>query len=73
MARFFFHIYDGKSVEDRDGVECLDPDEARIQAICTAGEILKDQSHQPWLGNAWQMRVEEEGGRTVCTLTVTVE
>jgi hypothetical protein len=39
MPRFFFNFH----IVDEEGVELTGPDEARSQAIATAGEMLRDK------------------------------
>lgn len=42
MPRFFFHLKDGTTHMDQDGVELVGADEAREAAIIHSGEVLKD-------------------------------
>jgi hypothetical protein len=39
MPRFFFNVH----IVDEEGVELTGPDEARSQAIATAGEMLRNK------------------------------
>ena len=71
MPLYFFHIHDGQYDHDDKGTELLGPDEARAQALVTAGEMLKDKGSQKWLGERWTMAVVDESGHPVCELNVT--
>jgi len=68
MPRYFFHVMDGRAVVDTEGTELAGLDEARTQAIWTAGEMLADHGKSFWKGDAWQMTVADEAGDTVLTL-----
>ena len=67
MPRFFFHIHDGREIRDQEGTELPSIDEARKQAVRTAGEMLRDHDDF-WTGDVWTMNVVDERGITVCVL-----
>lgn len=69
MPRYFFHVRDGAESLDHDGVEFSDLNEARGQAVVTAGEAIKDLGVEFWPSEAWQMWVTDETGATVYTLS----
>jgi hypothetical protein len=71
MPRYFFHVMDGRASVDREGTELATVDEARTEAIRTAGEILRHQGAKDsnvWSGNPWHMTVADEAGDTVFSL-----
>ena len=67
MPRYYFHVRDGKDHPDREGTEIADPASVRLQAIMTAGEMLRDLGPQ-WDGEDWQMSVADEAGKVVLRL-----
>ncbi len=71
MPRFFFHVHDHRDLPDREGTELPDLDAARVAAVQTAGEMLRDYSQDFWSGQEWTMRVTDETGTDVLTLTFT--
>ena len=73
MPRYFFHVHDGQSFSDEDGVELGGIDEARDQAVVAAGEALRDKGGKFWKGGEWFMRVVDENGETVCRLRFSAE
>lgn len=62
MPRFFFNVYDGVSSLDDTGSELADRQEARIEAVRLAGEILKDDAQRIALGEDWRIEVVDERG-----------
>ena len=67
MARYFFHIRDGKDIPDREGTELSDPGMVRPAAITAAGEMLRDLA-STWDGHEWEMSVADEAGKSVLKL-----
>src|SRR5215217_7267903 len=57
MPRYFFHVIDGRASIDHEGTVLAGIDEARSEAIRTAGEILRQNSAGVWTGHPWQMTV----------------
>ena len=68
MPRFFFHVIDGVSLPDADGVELPDIWVAQDQAVRLAGEILRETGARIWDSAAWRVAVADERGRTLLTL-----
>ena len=66
VPRYFFHIMDGRASIDHEGTELAGIEEARSQAIRTAGEMLRQDSSGGgiWSGHPWQMTVADETGYT---------
>jgi hypothetical protein len=73
MPLYYFHIRDGTDIIDDEGSELARPDQARQQAITTAGELLRDKGRGFWGGEEWTMQVVDEAGDTVCSLKFTAE
>jgi hypothetical protein len=51
MPRYFFHVHDCVDQLDTEGVELLDPREARAQAVIATGEALRDLDGALWDGD----------------------
>ncbi len=73
MPRYYFHVKDCNDLPDEEGTELSGPDEARIQAVRTSGEMLRDRHRRFWGSPYWQMHVTDVTGATVCLLRFTVE
>jgi uncharacterized protein DUF6894 len=73
IPRYFFHVYDGHSDPDKDGMEMADIYQAQAQAIKMSGEILRDMGAEFWDGTAWRMEVADESGRVLFTLRFSAE
>jgi hypothetical protein len=68
MPRYFFHLRDGQSYPDEDGVELPDDAEACQQAVVAAGEALRDNRGKFWNSGDWFMEVVDETGAPICAL-----
>ena len=44
MPRYFFHLHDGVDLPDHEGTVLPGAREAKIQALSTAGEIVRDKA-----------------------------
>ena len=56
-----------------DGIELPGLAEARLQAVRTAGEIIRDSGSESWHGPDWHMEVTDSGGRAMLWLRFSVE
>ncbi len=72
VARYYFHLHDGRERLDEEGVELADAEQARAAAITAAGENLRDIGRS-FAGSRWRMWVTDEGGATVCEVRVSVD
>ena len=72
MPRYFFHVHDRLDQLDTEGVELLDPQEARAQAVIATGEALRRPGRRA-LGRRreWRMTVTDLRGNIVCVIRVT--
>ena len=62
MPRFHFNVFDSAALKDTEGTEFATWEEARLGAIHTAGEIIKDNPKRIALGEDWRMEVTDEYG-----------
>ncbi|GGD28786.1 DUF6894 family protein [Aureimonas glaciei] len=72
MARYFFHVMNGKADIDEDGIECADLDAVREEAIRSAGQMLST-GRQSWNGEAWRMTVCDEERTVVFSVNFSVD
>ena len=70
MPRYFFHVHDGKDMRDEEGLDMPGDEEARTEAVRTAGEMLRDLADGFWDGESWTMEVVDMAGNRVCELKV---
>ncbi|CAO4136711.1 DUF6894 family protein [Methylorubrum extorquens] len=73
MARYFFDVIDGETRIDRVGTECGSPEEARAEAIVTAGEMVRDALRHFRESSEWQMIVRDEERRPFLNLRFSAE
>ena len=60
MPRSYFHIHDGMSLPDKEGVELPDLEEAKDEAIKLAAEVLRDRyAGVVWNGTSWRLDVTD--------------
>ncbi|GJE77007.1 MULTISPECIES: DUF6894 family protein [Methylorubrum] len=62
MPRYYFHIHDGHSIIDKDGMVLADTSEARRKAIRISGQYLDNDADVVSLGEEWRMEVTDERG-----------
>ena len=70
MARFFFHLADGKSVPDEEGFELPDVEASRAEALHLLAQSLLDRPADFWAARDWQLTVADEGGLALYTVQV---
>ena len=68
MPRYFFHVHDGKTVIDTEGMVLEDVAQARQMAIRMAGQIFDDEAELVARGSEWRMEVADERGVTLLRL-----
>ena len=59
MARFFFNQYDGEFKPDDKGLEFPTLDQARVEAVRYAGEVLRDHPTLVWKGEDFRIEVTQ--------------
>jgi hypothetical protein len=63
MPRFYFHVEDDRTMLDQEGTELPDIERARQEAICVAGEMLRDGIGKViWDEKPWRMWVTDQPG-----------
>ncbi|MCV9967818.1 hypothetical protein OIU34_39115 [Pararhizobium sp. BT-229] len=72
MARYFFHVADGKITIDDVGTDLPDMDRVRRESVRTAGQMLSD-GDQTWTGKAWRMEVADETGTIVFGVNISID
>ncbi|MDP4002927.1 hypothetical protein [Methylobacterium sp. NEAU K] len=72
MARFYFHVFSGRTVIDTTGIDLPDAALAREEAVRLAGTLLKEEASTIALGQSWEMSVTEGDGRVLFRLSVSV-
>ena len=73
MARYFFHYRDGAEHIDRDGVELPGAGAAKLLALSTSGEAIRDLGAKFWAHPEWQTWVTDESGATLCSFTFSLD
>lgn len=73
MPRYFFHTMDGKIAIDEIGLEFVNDQEAKHQALIAASEMILDREMELWLGSEWQMTVADKDGTIVCSLRFAID
>lgn len=74
MTRYFFNVHDGVDIEDDVGSEFDSLDAVRLEALRTAGELLKFGGRADlWSGHEWRLVVKDEAGNRVLTLKFAAE
>jgi hypothetical protein len=68
VPRYFFHVHDSVDIIDKEGTEFPSLEEARGEAVVTAGEILREVGRKFWKSPEWRMWVTDEAGETVCAI-----
>ena len=69
MPRYFFHLRNGVSKPDRDGVELADREEAWSLANKLVGDIIRDLDGKQRPGWGWTMDVMEDGWQPCWSLS----
>ena len=73
MSLFFFHVRNGSTTLDRDGVEFPDVEAARREAIVACGELLRDVPAGVLKGASLRLWVTDQPvgqGNTVYSLNI---
>ena len=65
MPRFFFHIRDGESVEDPDGMFLPDARTARLEAVRSARDIMAEDVRRGRLSLSSLIEVTDENGEPI--------
>ena len=65
MPRFFFHIRDGESVDDPDGVYLPDARTARMEALRSARDIMAEDVRRGQLHLSSWIEVTDQNGEAI--------
>ena len=69
MPRYFFSLRGSRDLPDEAGTDLANDDAARVEAVRSTGEMLRDFGAQLfWAGDDWTLVVSTEDGRHVTTL-----
>lgn len=58
--RYFFNLAGAIYDPDNDGIECATASDARIQAVLSAAELLRDRPELVWAGDEIRVEVTNE-------------
>jgi hypothetical protein len=73
MARYFFHMRDGETILDREGIELANLDAVREEALRACGEMLRDIPEAIHNGEPFRLWVTDKPcgrGHTLFAVTV---
>jgi hypothetical protein len=75
MQRFYFHLSDGQTILDDDGVELADVAEVRDNALSAVSGLIGDlkSGSDFWAGEPWELWVTDQPdglGKTFLTLSL---
>jgi len=77
MSLRYFHLKNGTTALDHDGIDVLDLTAVRVEALATMAEILRDGDVGPlWDGEPLRLWVTDQPdglGQTLFTLHVTAQ
>ena len=68
MPRYFFHIEDGSSLRDEEGVELKDLATAKCEAVKFAGQMICESASRFWENEEWKLTAANEAGLTLFCL-----
>jgi hypothetical protein len=68
MPRYFFHIEDGKTAQDEDGVELESLARAKCEAVRLAGQSICDCAPTFWNTDGWKLTASDEDGLILFSL-----
>ena len=70
MSRFFFNEIEGEFKPDDQGVELASLDDARLEAVRYAAEVLRDRPSIVWEGDEYRIEVTNAEHLLLFTLIV---
>ena len=71
--RYFFSCEGAQNFRDEEGTELADLNEARLQAVQNASEILRDKPEAFATSSRWRAYVTDAAGSTVFVLNLSTE
>ena len=73
MPRYYFHVVNGEFIPDSEGVECVDEDAVKAEAVRITGAMIEDQGIELWNTKHFDMFVCDDKNLTRFKLSVAVE
>ncbi|MCK8456772.1 MULTISPECIES: DUF6894 family protein [Sphingomonas] len=73
MPRYFFDIDNHKPVNDDDGTDLANDEEARVQAVIFAGDYLSDHPAIARHGAHFSVAVRNDRGRVLLAVAVMID
>jgi hypothetical protein len=71
--RYYFHVKDGETMLDEEGLEFDDVEHVKSEAVQSSADLLKGRHGKKfWTGEPWLLWVTDQadgGGNTFLTLT----
>jgi len=71
MARYFFHLRNGDSYSDPEGMEFPDLQACRVEAASMLSGILRDRVSEFWEKQSMKLMVTDEQGLILFVLNLT--
>jgi hypothetical protein len=68
MPRYHYHLHTGAEDRDETGIELHDLEEAKCEAVKTAGRLICDDAAGFWNRDEWRMTVTDVAGLTLFEL-----
>jgi hypothetical protein len=74
MPKYFFIVrHEGHISDHSDGIDFPNLDAARLEALKSAGELLRELDVPLEAGSEWRMEVADETRRPIFSLSVVAE
>ncbi len=73
MPRYFFDIDNHKCVNDDEGTDLADDEEARVQAVIFAGDYLSDHPAVARHGARFRVAVRNDEGSVLLAVAVMID
>lgn len=70
MTRYFFHVANGSSDLDHEGIELPDDQAARVEALHFMGELLRDRGPDVWDAQGMKLIVTDKSGLILFVLAL---
>lgn len=72
MPKYYFHVHDGRSEIDTDGVILQDQAAANVLAMTLVGEIFKGEAKKLAATHMWSMDVADDAGNILYRIDMRV-
>ena len=59
LPRYFYHVRDGVSLPDTEGVELPGVSEARLHAVRLSGRLIEANAYEAWIDEEWWLEVTD--------------